>query len=193
MNTSIVYIVALLAVQLQGILGLDFIAIEDGFCRSNKPHRLGLYTKYKPVSFERCKQECENAESCTAIEYHFDTQRCEVHYWDIVEVDPVSSSRREGKVKCYTVCKSTSCAIGSTICYSKLGDGACYGIGSGTKAEGNSPWGCYDSCSALFEEEGCKAFEYDHSKKTCKIFKNGREPRSTDSSQRGKVCFKAGC
>ena len=168
-----------------------FISVKDGFCRSAEPHRKGLYTKYKPVSFEECKAKCGYANFCTAIEYHHDTERCELHYWDIVEVDPVSSSRREGKVKCYTVCKSSSChVVDDRLCYSKFGDGACYGIGNGQTADGNSAGACYVSCN---DTPGCSTYEFDYRKKRCKIFLNDLEPKSVDSSQKGKVCFKYGC
>ena len=187
MKAIILYVVVLLIVQFQGIFGLDFIAVEDGFCRSNEPHRMGLYTKYKPVSFEECNQKCSDADLCTAIEYHHDTERCEIHYWDIVEVDPVSSSRREGKVKCYTVCKGASCTVDHSICFEKVGDGACYGIGDGIPKKARSDSDCWNACDGYSH---CYTYEFDYSQKKCKVFLNEVRPSSTDPDQKGKVCFK---
>lgn len=82
-----------------------------------------------------------------AIEYHHDTNRGEVHYYYMVQVDPVSFSRREFKVKCYTVCKTSSChGKSSTYYYSKVRDAACYGVGSGEETDAKNDSACYSHC-----------------------------------------------
>ena len=165
----------------------DHIAVErEGFCRSYGT--TGLYRMYR-VSLEECQAKCSmtsDVKYCTAIEYHEDTRRCEVHYWDITSVKSLEGKSRYGKVKCYEVCKGTGCEPDND-CYMKIGDGTCRGGGSGRESYQSDVNQCYKKCEYTND---CVAYEYNEAKKSCKTFR--RLPTSADK-ERGKICFKWDC
>lgn len=165
----------------------DFFAVErEGYCRSYGT--TGLYRKYR-VSFDECKRKCSRISEtkyCTAIEYHEDTRRCEVHYWDITSVKSLAGKSRHGKVKCIEVCKGTDC-FPDNNCYTKIGDGACYGAGNGRESYQRDVNRCYKKCRAT---KGCDAYEYNEGRRVCRTFQ--RVP-SQAVRENGKICFKWHC
>ena len=160
----------------------DDIEGKEGFCRSYGTK--GVYQLFR-VSLHDCKEKCSIADAekyCTGIEYHEDTRRCEIHYWDITSVESLEGKRRYGKVKCYEVCKGTGC-FNDRGCYEKIGDGECQGVSNGGDSYQSDVNKCFRMCR---ETSGCKSYEYDWVRKRCKTF---GDLASSAQLKRGKICF----
>ena len=155
---------------------------KEGFCRSHGTE--GVYRMFR-VSLRECKEKCSITDAkkyCTGIEYHEDSKRCEIHFWDITSVESLEGKRRYGKVKCYEICAGDEC-FHDRGCYEKIGDGECQGVSNGGESYQSDLIKCFRKCR---KTSRCKSYEYDYVRRKCKTF---NKLASGTEVKRSKVCF----
>lgn len=145
-------------------------SMRPGFCRGRKGKRHGSYKMYREISIEKCRLRCLAAwPGCTAIEYHQDTQRCEVHYHPIITTE--STGR---PVTCQLFCgedewkgpeiESLGACWSHDTQFVRVGNGRCENKPCTETDNARTTYQCYDLCT---QYSACRSFYWNANEGIC--------------------------